>query len=40
MLTGWASELQETRRVIDHILGRYARHMERGQGDYHEVNSG
>lgn len=40
MLTGWASELQETRRVIDHILGRYAQHMEKGQGDYHQVNSG
>ena len=35
MLTRWTHDLQETRKVIDHLLGRYAQHMEKGQGDYH-----
>jgi PadR family transcriptional regulator PadR len=35
MLSGWTHDLRETRRMIDHILGSYARHMEEGRGDYH-----
>jgi PadR family transcriptional regulator PadR len=35
MLSSWARELRETRQVIDHILGRYSQHMDKGQGDYH-----
>lgn len=34
-LGGWTHDLRETRRVIDHILGSYAKHMEEGKGEYH-----
>jgi len=40
MLSGWTQELQETRRVVDHILSRYTQHMDKGQGDYHPTNHG
>jgi PadR family transcriptional regulator PadR len=35
MLGRSAQDLQVTRQTIDHILGRYARHMEEDEGDYH-----
>lgn len=35
VLGWWTQDLQETRQMIDRILGRYARHMEEGEGDYH-----
>jgi PadR family transcriptional regulator PadR len=35
VLGWWTEDLQETRQMIDRILGRYARHMEEGEGDYH-----
>ena len=35
MLGRWNQDLRETRGIIDHILGRYSRHMEEGEGDYH-----
>jgi len=31
----WTQDLQETRRLIDHVLGAYSRHMEEGKGEYH-----
>lgn len=34
-LSGWTQDLQDTRQLIDHILGRYAEHMKQGKGDYH-----
>lgn len=35
VLSWWTQDLQETHRMIEHILGIYARHMEEGEGDYH-----
>jgi PadR family transcriptional regulator PadR len=35
VLGWWTEDLQETRQMIDRIVGRYARHMEEGEGDYH-----
>jgi PadR family transcriptional regulator PadR len=35
VLGWWTEDLQETRQMIDRILGRYARHMKEGEGDYH-----
>lgn len=35
VLGWWTEDLQETRQMIDRILGRYARHMEEGEGEYH-----
>lgn len=35
VLGGWTQDLQETRRMIDHLLGVYRRHMEEGTGEYH-----
>jgi PadR family transcriptional regulator PadR len=35
VLGGWTQDLQETRRMIDHLLGVYTRHMEEGTGEYH-----
>ncbi|RLC63787.1 MAG: PadR family transcriptional regulator [Chloroflexi bacterium] len=34
-LSLWTQDLQETRRLIDHVLGAYSRHMEEGKGEYH-----
>ena len=31
----WTQDLQETRRLIDHVLGAYSQHMEEGKGEYH-----
>ena len=31
----WARDLQETREVIDHLLGAYDHHMEEGEGEHH-----
>jgi PadR family transcriptional regulator PadR len=35
VLGWWTQDLQETRQMIDRLLGQYARHMKEGQGDYH-----
>ena len=35
VLEWWIQDLQETRRMMDHILDTHARHMEEGEGDYH-----
>lgn len=35
MLGWWTQDLQETRRLIDHLLGVYSRHMEEGEGEHH-----
>ncbi len=31
----WTRDLQETRGLIDHLVGTYSRHMEEGEGEYH-----
>jgi len=31
----WTQDLEETRKMIDSLLGRYAQHMAEGEGDYH-----
>ena len=35
VLRWWTQDLQDTRRMIDHLLGTYSRHMEEGEGEYH-----
>ena len=35
VLNWWTRDLQETRHMIDHILGTYRDHMEEGEGDHH-----
>lgn len=35
VLKWWTQDLRDTRRMIDHLLGTYRRHMEGGEGDYH-----
>ena len=35
VLRWWTRDLQETRSMIDHILGAYHQHMERGEGEHH-----
>jgi PadR family transcriptional regulator PadR len=35
VLKWWTQDLRDTRRMIDHLLGTYRRHMEEGEGDYH-----
>lgn len=35
MLTLRTQDLQETRGMIDHLLGVYSRHMEEGEGEHH-----
>ena len=35
VLGWWTRDLQDTRRMIDHLLGAYSRHMEEGEGEYH-----
>jgi len=31
----WTQDLQETRGLIDHLVGACHRHMEEGKGEYH-----
>jgi PadR family transcriptional regulator PadR len=35
VLGWWTQDLQETRGMIDHLLGAYRRHMEEGEGEHH-----
>jgi PadR family transcriptional regulator PadR len=35
VLSGWAKDLEESRRRIDHLLEVYRRHMEEGEGEHH-----
>jgi PadR family transcriptional regulator PadR len=35
VLAWWTQDLQETRRLVDHFLEAYNRHMEEGDGEYH-----
>lgn len=35
MLRWWTQDLQDTRSMIDHLLGTYSRHMEEGEGEHH-----
>jgi PadR family transcriptional regulator PadR len=35
VLGWWTQDLQETRGMIDHLLGAYRRHMEEGRGEHH-----
>jgi PadR family transcriptional regulator PadR len=35
VLGWWTQDLQETRGMIDHLLGVYSQHMEEGDGEHH-----
>jgi PadR family transcriptional regulator PadR len=35
VLGWWTQDLQETRGMIDHLLGAYSRHMQEGRGEHH-----
>jgi PadR family transcriptional regulator PadR len=35
VLGWWAQDLQETRTMIDRLVGAYDRHMEEGEGEHH-----
>jgi PadR family transcriptional regulator PadR len=35
VLSWWTQDLQETRDMIDYLLGAYSRHMEEGKGEHH-----
>lgn len=35
VLSWWIRDLRETRKMIDHVLGTYERHMEEGEGAHH-----
>jgi PadR family transcriptional regulator PadR len=35
VLSWWTQDLQETRNMIDYLLGAYSRHMEEGEGEHH-----
>ena len=35
VLGRWTQDLQDTRRMIDHLLDAYGRHMEEGEGEHH-----
>ena len=35
VLRWWIGDLEETRGMIDHLLGAYHRHMEQDQADHH-----
>jgi PadR family transcriptional regulator PadR len=35
VLGWWVQDLQDTRQMIDHLLGDYGRHMEEGKGEHH-----
>jgi DNA-binding PadR family transcriptional regulator len=34
-LSWWMRDLQDTRRMIDYLLGAYRHHMEEGEGEHH-----
>lgn len=34
-LAWWTGDLEETRRLVDHFLRAYHRHMEEGKGEHH-----
>jgi DNA-binding PadR family transcriptional regulator len=35
VLAWWMKDLEETRALIDHLLGTYRSHMEEGEGEHH-----
>lgn len=35
VLATWVRELDETRKMLDHLVGSYRLHMEEGEGEYH-----
>jgi DNA-binding PadR family transcriptional regulator len=35
VLAWWIQDLEETRRMVDHIIEVYQEHMEEGEGDHH-----
>jgi PadR family transcriptional regulator PadR len=35
VLSWYTQELHEARGMIDHLLGAYSRHIEKGEGEYH-----
>jgi len=35
VLGWWTQDLQDTRHMIDRLLGAYSRHMDEGQGENH-----
>ena len=35
VLATWVRELDETRKMLDRLVGAYRLHMEEGQGEYH-----
>lgn len=35
VLAWCVQELRETRRMVDHLLNAYSRHMETGEGEHH-----
>jgi DNA-binding PadR family transcriptional regulator len=35
VLKWWTEDLKRTQRMIEHILGVYAQHMQEGEGAYH-----
>jgi PadR family transcriptional regulator PadR len=35
VLATWVGELDETREMLDHLVGAYHLHMEEGEGEYH-----
>ncbi len=32
----WTQDLQDTRGMIDHLLGAYGQHMQEGKGEHHD----
>jgi PadR family transcriptional regulator PadR len=35
VLSAWIQDLEETRRIVDHVLETYRRHIEEGEGEHH-----
>ena len=35
VLAAWVRELDETRRMLEHLVGAYSLHMEEGEGEHH-----
>ncbi|MBN1438877.1 MAG: helix-turn-helix transcriptional regulator [Anaerolineales bacterium] len=35
VLAAWVGELNETKEMLDHLVGAYHLHMEKGEGEYH-----
>lgn len=35
VLSWWIRDLRETRKMVDHVLGTYERHMQEGEGAHH-----